>query len=76
MTATSWEPVYELHAPITRVTAAYVVTGLLDRWFLNPHLPVAENSFTTWLMDETGYVRPPAEVIVAVPSSGRGWPRH
>lgn len=74
-TTDTWTPAYEQTSPVVRVAAAYVVTGLLDEWFLQSRLPVAETPLSQWLMDEVGYLKPPAEVIVAVPSSGRGWPR-
>lgn len=66
--ATSWAPAYEQHGPVTRVTAAYVVSGLLDRWFRQPLLPIAETPLSRWLMDEVGYVKP------APPSAGGGAP--
>lgn len=76
MAATVWEPAYELNRPVTRVTAAYVVTGLLDRWFRQPHLPVAQTPLSHWLMDQVGYTPPPVDGAgPPIPTTGRIYPR-
>lgn len=76
MAATAWVPAYEQHGPVTRVAAAYVVTGLLDRWFQQPHLPIAETPLSHWLMAEVGYVKPPPSGGgIPAPTTGRIYPR-
>jgi len=68
--ADSWAPAYELSGAISTVTSAYVVTGLLDRWFLQGALPVSNTSAGQWLMDQVGYA-PPRDRL----TPGREYPR-
>lgn len=69
MSVTTWEPYYEMSGTISKVASGYVVTGLLDRWFLQSHVPVAETPLSHWLMDQVGYVPPPT------PGGGGGSPQ-
>lgn len=75
MVTTAWAAAYELHEPVTRIAAAYVVSGLLDRWFQQTHLPIAETPLSHWLMDEVGYVKPPPSTGGPAPTTGRIYPR-
>lgn len=76
MAVTTWAPAYEQHGLVTRVAGAYVVTGLLDDWFQQPYLPIAETSLSRWLMGEVGYVKPPPSGGGApAPTTGRIYPR-
>lgn len=56
--ADSYTPAYGLGSTNTKVAAAYIVTGTLDAWFMQPFLPVANNDMGRWLMNDAGYVEP------------------
>lgn len=70
MAATEWAVVSE-----DKFIGAYVTTGLLDAWFLNPFYPIAETSLSKWLMDQVGYIKPPEPTPgLPRPEYGQGWP--
>lgn len=70
MAATEWAVVSE-----DKFIGAYVSTGLLDAWFLNPFYPIAETPLSKWLMEQVGYQKPvPPSPGPARPEYGQGWP--
>lgn len=75
--ATSWTPAYDQVLPgaSSKVVTAQTNDGLLDAWYIQPWLGVAEAPMTQWLMDEVDYVRPARPTTVWPPSTGQIWPR-
>lgn len=70
MAVTEWVAINQ-----DRVLGAYVVDGLLDRWFQQTHWPVAETPLSQWLMDQVGYEKPEPEFVSLFrPQQGQGWP--
>lgn len=73
--ADTYAPIGELDGSPNLLTVSYAVSGLLDDWHRQPHLPVATNALGRWLMDRAGYTPPPGPKTVWPPESGRGYPR-
>lgn len=65
-----------LYVPINqdKYIAAYVVDGLLDRWFQQTHWPVSETPLSQWLMNEVSYVKPAQPRMILREQFGQGWP--
>lgn len=74
--ADTYAPVYEANGTILKVTTAYTINGLLDRWYTQPHIPVARTRMGEWLMDQAGYTPPvPTPPGPPTPTTGQLWPR-
>lgn len=70
MAVTEWKVFNE-----DKYLGAYVVDGLLDRWFQQSHWPVAETPLSQWLMEQVSYEKPePESVPLYRPAHGQGWP--
>lgn len=75
--ATSWAPAWDQDAgTVPRVVAAQVNKTLLDPWFTQSAVPVAQTPMTGWLFSQTGYVPPaPTGTGTPPPTTGQLWPR-
>lgn len=72
--ASAYEVAYSLDGPQPKVLVAQTSGGLLDAWYTQTALPVANTALGVWLMDQAGYTPPPPTTGTPGPTSGRGYP--